>query len=231
MNTDHENINATRGDTTRKALVTTAIAIFGRDGFDAASTRAISQAAGVNQALIGYHFGGKPGLYAAALRHIAENINARIGPLLGDIESKLSAKQAETDPEQQAGHALELLHGLTDVFVQVLNSDESADWARLILHEQQFPSEGFDILYHGFMHRMFSVTTHLVGLVRGEREIGEQTRLMAATILGQALIFRAARTVVMRELGWSNLQTARIEKIKALLRRNVSAMLLTEQTS
>jgi len=228
MNNIPEKANPTRGDATRQSLITTAIAIFGRDGFDAASTRAISKAAGVNQALIGYHFGGKPGLYAAALSHIAENINARIGPLLGDIESKLSAGQVETSPEHQAGHALELLHRLTDVFVQVLNSDESADWARLILHEQQYPSEGFDILYHGFMHRTFSVTTHLVSLVRGDRKIDEQTRLMASTILGQALVFRAARTVVMRELGWSGLQPAKIETIKALLRRNVKAMLLTE---
>jgi len=228
MNSNPENVNPTRGDVTRQALINTAISIFGRDGFDAASTRAISKAAGVNQALIGYHFGGKPGLYAAALRHVAENVSARIGPLLGDIESDLSAGQNETDPERHAEHALELLHRLTDVFVQVLNSEESAEWARLILHEQQYPSEGFDILYHGFMHRMFSVTTRLVSLARGEMEIGEQTRLMAASILGQALVFRAARTVVMRELGWSNLELAEIEKIKALLRHNVKAVLLTE---
>jgi len=231
MNTDPENLNATRGDLTRQALISTAISIFGRDGFDAASTRAISKAAGVNQALIGYHFGGKPGLYAAALRHIAENVSARIGPLLGEIESNLSTGQFDTGHEHQAGHALESLHRLTDVFVQVLNSDESADWARLILHEQQYPSESFDILYHGFMHRTFSVTTRLVSLVRGEMEIGERTRLMAATILGQALVFRAARTVVMRELGWSKLQLAEIEKIKTLLRNNVRAQLLTEQKS
>jgi len=228
MNASKENTHPTRGDATKHALVTTAIAIFGRDGFDAASTRAISKAAGVNQALIGYHFGGKTGLYDAALSYIAENVSARIGPLLGVIESELPAGDADTDRERQAGHALELLHRLTDVFVQVLNSDESAEWARLILHEQQYPSEGFDILYHGFMHRMFSVTAHLVSLVRGEKEIGEQTRLMAATILGQALVFRAARTVVMREMGWNKLELAEIEKIKTLLRHNVKAVLLTE---
>ena len=221
----------TRGDVTRQALILTAISIFGRDGFDAASTRAISKAAGVNQALIGYHFGGKPGLYAAALRHIAENVSARIGPLLGLIESELPTGNAETDPDSEAKHALQLLHRLIDAFVQVLISDESADWARLILHEQQYPSEGFDILYDGFMHRMFSVASRLVSLVRREKETVQQTRLMTATILGQALVFRAARTVVMRELGWNRMAPAEIESIKALLRRNTTAILLTEQTS
>jgi hypothetical protein len=54
---------------------------------------------------------------------------------------------------------------------------------------------------------------------------------MTATILGQALVFRAARTVVMRELGWNRMAPAEIESIKALLRRNTTAILLTEQTS
>ena len=228
MNSIVKKANPTRGEMTREALVTTAISIFGRDGFDAASTRAISRAAGVNQALIGYHFGGKPGLYAAALRQIAESVSARLGPLLGEIESKLPAELPGKAPERDAEYALKLLHRLTDNFVQMLTSDESADWARLILREQQDPSEGFDILYDGFMHRMFSVTTRLVSLVRRENEIGQQTRLMTATILGQALVFRAARTVVMRELGWSKLKPAEIETIKALLRRNTAAALLTE---
>ena len=39
-----------RGDQTREALVAAAMDIFGRDGFHAASTRAIARAAGANQA-------------------------------------------------------------------------------------------------------------------------------------------------------------------------------------
>ena len=78
---------ATRGEPTREALLRAAIDVFGRDGFDAASTRAISDAAGVNQALIGYHFGGKPGLYLAALRSIAASVSTRIGPLVESIEA------------------------------------------------------------------------------------------------------------------------------------------------
>ena len=54
-----------RGDITREAFIQAAIEIFGRDGFHAASTRAIAERAGANQALIGYHFRGKLGLYKA----------------------------------------------------------------------------------------------------------------------------------------------------------------------
>lgn len=228
MNGTPGKANTTRGDATRMALVTTAIRIFGRDGFNTASTRAISQAAGVNQALIGYHFGGKPGLYFAALRHIVDSINDRIGPLLERIEMDISpahrAPGHEPDPQQ----ALGLLHQITDALVQVLTSDESADWARLILREQQDPSEGFDLLYDGFMNRTFSLVARLVSLVLRKQDVDQESRLRAVTIVGQVLVFRAARTVIMRELGWDRLEPAEIETIKALLRHNVTAALATE---
>lgn len=216
------NPGARRGTATRESLVNAAISVFGRDGFDAASTRAISKAAGVNQALIGYHFGGKPGLYFAALQYIVDSLEARLGPLLDSIEERLA------DDARTAESARKQLFRLTDAFVQVLTSDESSSWARLILREQQDPSEGFDILYDGIMHRMFGITTLLVSRVRGTGNVGEDEKLMAVTILGQALVFRAARTAVVRELGWGRLASAEVDRIKAMLRRNVAAMLNAE---
>jgi AcrR family transcriptional regulator len=44
---------------TREGILDAALAILGRDGFQALTTRAIAEEAGVNQALINYHFGTK----------------------------------------------------------------------------------------------------------------------------------------------------------------------------
>lgn len=216
----------TRGDTTRDALIKAAIEIFGRDGFSAASTRAISEAAGVNQALIGYHFGGKPGLYLAALKFIADSVVERMGPLVATIETELAAGAGRR--KQAAERALALLHELTDAFVRMLTSDDSQAWARLILREQQDPSEGFDVLYEGIMHRMLGVTAQLVARARPAAS-PEQCKLTAVTILGQALVFRAARAAVMREMSWTRVSAAEIEAIQAELRRNVAAMLTAEK--
>ena len=219
-----------RGDTTREALIKSGIEVFGRDGFDAASTRAISRAAGVNQALIGYHFGGKPGLYLAALKFIADSVTLRMGPLLSAIETELGADDGADADEATGERGLELLHGLTDAFVRMLASDESSSWARLILREQQDPSAGFDILYEGVMHRILGVATQLVARVKNDDATQAQCKLTALTIVGQALVFRSARAAVMREMRWTRLRPTEIGLIQAELRRNVTAILKSENS-
>lgn len=217
-----------RGDATREALVRAAIDTFGRDGFNAASTRAISEAAGVNQALIGYHFGGKPGLYVAALRHIADSVIERIGPLVAAIDSELDENVA--DETEAADRAIALLHRFTDAFAAMITSDESQAWARLILREQQDPSEGFEVLYDGIMRRILGLTTRIVARVRRMDEAAPQCKLTAFMIIGQVLVFRMGRAAVFRQMGWKRVSPAELEAIQAELRRNVTAILQAEKS-
>lgn len=52
---------------TRVRILDTALSLFSEGGYDKVSVRDIAQAAQVNVAAISYHFGGKPGLYRAAM--------------------------------------------------------------------------------------------------------------------------------------------------------------------
>jgi len=54
----------------RLRLIEAAILCFAEKGYDAAGIREIALRAKANSALVQYHFGGKTGLYAAALSHI-----------------------------------------------------------------------------------------------------------------------------------------------------------------
>jgi AcrR family transcriptional regulator len=56
-----------RADATRNALVDAALATLKEDGLEGTTARAIAARAGVNQALVFYHFGGVDGLLLAAL--------------------------------------------------------------------------------------------------------------------------------------------------------------------
>jgi TetR/AcrR family transcriptional regulator, regulator of cefoperazone and chloramphenicol sensitivity len=224
-------VPVTRGDSTRGALIKAAIDVFGRDGFNAASTRTIAEAAGVNQALIGYHFGGKPRLYLAALEHIGDSVWQRVGPLVDAIDQELAAAKGEAGgvpiPNERA---LELLYGITDAMVAMLCDDESAAWARLILREQQDPSEGFDLFYQRIMSRVFRAVTGLIGAARGSDSNAYDTKLTATTILGQALVFRAARAAVMRHMKWQNMGREHIRRIQKQIRCNVGAIVREESS-
>ncbi len=61
-----------RSESTRSALLTAAAQIFARDGFKAARTTDIAQLAQTPVSAINYHFGGKRGLYDAALLALAK---------------------------------------------------------------------------------------------------------------------------------------------------------------
>ena len=212
---------SSRGDQTREALIDAAVEVFGRDGFRAASTRSIADAAAVNQALIGYHFGGKPGLYLAVFERITRRVALYIDPVAHAIEQHFDAGRTgrEEDP------CLELVHRLIDALVATFSAPESAAWARLILREQQNPSAAFDQLYGGAIGRILSLLTRLIAQIRGIDASGTEARLLCQTIIGQALVFRSARATVQRHLDWLEIGPGEIVAIQAQIRRNVTAML------
>ena len=59
-----------QGAETRQRLVEAALDIFGRLGFEGATTRQIANQAGTNLAAIKYHFGSKEALHIAVAEHI-----------------------------------------------------------------------------------------------------------------------------------------------------------------
>lgn len=56
------------GEDTRAALLDAARAVFVEQGFDGATVRAIAAKAGVDAAMVNHWFGGKEGLFAAAMQ-------------------------------------------------------------------------------------------------------------------------------------------------------------------
>jgi len=217
--------SSSRGEATRAALVEAAMRVFARDGFDAASTRALSQAAGVNQALIGYHFGSKEGLYRAVFDHIAERLMERVRPLADALEKSLDAgPDCRTERERRA-RFLPPLMAVCDGMLSLMLSDETQQWSQLIVREQQNPTAAFERLYEVFMGRMLTLMTRMVQRLRDDPDPAD-ARVIVVGILGQVLVWRVARAGILRHLAWSSLGELEIAQARAAVRRSVVAQAL-----
>lgn len=214
-----------RGDETRLRLLTAAIEIFGRHGFEA-STRALSREAGVNLAAIPYHFGGKEGLYLACADHIGEQISARIGPVAEEVRNRLwsAADDGPCRRPLEEGEARRLLAQILEAFARTMVSPESAGWARFIIREQMEPTEAFSRLYEGVMKRILETARRLVGRILNENPDCSAVRLRTVSLVGQIVILRAGRAAVMRQMEWEEIGDREFALIRDMIAGSVAAL-------
>jgi len=193
-----------------------ALDAFGHSGFDAASTRAIAAAAGVNQALIGYHFGGKQGLYLGVVEHIVSQMQQRLDPVADGVRRSLAV--APANGEERRELALQQLVRISHAFFDMIGEQAAAGWVRLMLREQQDPTEAFELFYTNLMGRMIGLVTHLVATASGLDEASEACRIRALMLLGQVLVFNTARATTSRHMGWGALGPDNIAVLKQQVR-------------
>ena len=205
-----------RGAETRAQLIAAALEIFGRLGYEGATTRQIAKAADANLAAIVYHFGSKEALHLAVAEHVAKSILARIGPTLASI----STPEATATPEA----ARAALHSLVGTMVDVLLGSADAErWARFIVREQLQPNAAFDVIY-GFMENAMSTALHIATVILDTPE-DDEIRLRTLTVLGQVLVFRVAQTLVLRRMKWTAIGDTERALIKQVILQNLDAIL------
>lgn len=207
-------------EATRARLVDAALDAFGRYGFDAASTREIARLAGTNLAAIPYHFGGKEGLHVAVARHIAEEVQSRLGGVVDQAEAALEAGTIEPPMARVMLHAL-----LDNGAAMILGHPEAARWAPFIIREQTQPSAAFDAIYDGFMGRAHTVATRLFAIATGRPAAAPETIVRVFGLFGQLIVFRMARALVERRLGWRDYGPGEIALVTAMLHEHLDAVL------
>ncbi|ABR63496.1 DUF1956 domain-containing protein [Sinorhizobium medicae] len=206
-----------RGDATREKLLIIAIDVFGRYGFDGATTRKLADAAGVNLQAIPYYFGGKEGLYIAAAEHLA----SAIGGHVGDLRSTIVSRIAELDAAGAQLTSAEARHFLTQMVQRMIIlfvSKQSESWARFIIREQMEPTEAFRRIYGSIMGPMIEMARRLIGAILHDDPASEHIRLRTLSFVGSILVFRMAHAAVYAQLEW---ETAGPKEIETLHRHAV----------
>ncbi|MBT4522222.1 MAG: CerR family C-terminal domain-containing protein [Halieaceae bacterium] len=223
-------IEPTRGEQTRQALLEAGMEIFARDGFHAASTRAIAQRAGTNQALIGYHFGGKKALYHAVFEAIGDQVSATMHAQLDELSLALDAV------DDQSPECLSLcLRSMEELMAAILGllsqSSATSRWAMLILREQQDPTSAYDIIYERVWGRVLNLHTRMVALATGTTTDSTEARLRSLMTVGQVMVFVAGRTTALRHMGWDSAGPEQLVLIRNQIRENLRAQFKGESSS
>lgn len=214
-----------RGEDSRQRLIEAGLDVFGHYGFEGASTRLLANKANVNLSAIPYYFGGKEGLYRAVVEHIAAMIAERQVPLA------IRAGSALENPDLSRTELFQLLSEILDSLAAMIIGSKDADrWARIVIREQMDPSPAFDILYEGVMSRVHGVCTALVARLLNQSADDPDTLIRTTTIIGQILVFRAARGLVFKRSGWKEFTDERIAMIQAVIREHARTILLEDRT-
>jgi AcrR family transcriptional regulator len=206
-----------RGAETRQRLIEAALDVFGRYGFEGATTRQIAKEAKANLAAIVYHFGSKEALHIAVAEHIAARIAALVGPSL----AAAGAPDAAATPAAARAALTRLLETYADV---ILGEREAERWARFIVREQLHPTAAFEVIYQ-YMGGSHAVGARLVATILGRSPEDEAVKLSVFTVMGQIMVFRVARELVLRRMGWTTIGEAQRAAIKRVVVAQANAIL------
>lgn len=201
----------------RDRLIEAAWEVFGTCNLEGATTRQLAERAGVNQAAIPYYFGGKEGLYRAAVESIVAHMRARILPAVAVVRDKASALTP--------ARAVEFMKTVMGTFVHVLLETQSAEtWARIVMREQMQPTAAFDLLYEGMVRHVHEALARAIAVVLGRKPQDPFVLLKAQTLMGQVLIFLAGRETARRRLGWKCYTPAEAQQVEAVIADNIELL-------
>lgn len=185
----------TSSEETRKRLIQAGIALFGRSGKNAVSTRELAKEADTNLNAIQYHFGGKDELYLEVARELAQQISGQASAMIEKVQLNLE----QLTSQEAAQLAADLIVQTSRTF---LSLPDLAMRGGFMMREQLQPSEAFNsIIYPEFIAPMHKVLTALVAKATGDKPDSPRTITRAHALYGQALAFGAAGETWRRRLG------------------------------
>jgi TetR/AcrR family transcriptional regulator, regulator of cefoperazone and chloramphenicol sensitivity len=206
-----------RGEDTRKRLLDAATRLFSDRGFEGVATREIAADANTTLPSIPHHFGSKEGLYQAVIASIAEEMAKHLSPASAVALTVLGRKNASRKERIDALENLVITHAR-----ELLQS--RSEWAQLMVREQLRPTAPISPLNELLERDVLDPLIRLVASLTRTPSEGTEAKLRAMALLGRVVIFRVAKTSLLRIMGWKELTPARIEIILESLRAEIRSI-------
>lgn len=149
---------------TEQKIIAAARSVFTKKGFAGARTRDIAEEAGINLALLNYHFGSKENLFKIVIKEKFEQLFGMISPILSDESVPLGTKI-----KTLVDNYTKLLKENEELPIFILNElsvnghifDELLQYARQISQpvlEKQLKNNGMTLSVPNFIMNIISLT-------------------------------------------------------------------------
>jgi AcrR family transcriptional regulator len=169
---------------TRAKLLHAATQVFSERGYEGATVRDICQRAGVNLALVNYHFGDKLELYLAVIRYAI------------DAEAKMELFNHAVEQNADPCDALrQIIHGILER-LNATTRDRFGLHLRFMLKEMANPTPALGRLIEETIQPVHDRLRMLVGQILNLPMDHEKTRLCTYSIMGQVAHYSHARPVM-----------------------------------
>lgn len=207
---------------TRQRMLLVALDLFGRHGFDATTTRMLTQAAGVNLGAIPYHFGSKEALYAEAAEHLARFIAQQQEPAL----SRLQDAAARTHDRQAL---IDLLVAFLCTHARtLLAGDVPSSWVQFFLrahNEQGEHGQAFERIFAEVLEPAHVEVCRIVSRICDRPAHAFEVRALACLAFHQVMGLGLSDTVLLRRMGWTTLKPERVKALLSLIAHSLRAQL------
>lgn len=198
---------------TRAALVEAALHLFGRHGFEGTSTRRIAALAGANVSAIAYHFGGKEGLRQACVEAISDEFGA------------ILALDGFVPAVSRAGARARLERILRDAVRFMATAGPAQDLTVFLLREVTLGGPLVEVIYSRIFRPRHRMLCQLWASATGADAESEAVRLAVFAMIGQVIYFRIGQPMILRRMGWEEIDAGRAERIADILVGNLDAAL------
>ena len=184
----------------KSKLLLSAFEEFAKNGFWGASTRDIAAKANINISSILYYFGGKKGIYTAALKKIVDTVNTM-------TEEQTKQYQKVIDKQDPAA-ARKLLKKMTERFLTILCSQEiSTNIKKVFLSEYSSPTAEFNILYDELIRPVHDRMANLLRLASENKIDIKNCYFYIVPLFSHLFIFASRKESVCSLMEWKDYDT------------------------
>jgi AcrR family transcriptional regulator len=192
----------------RERLLKAATVLFADKGIDGVSTRELARQAGVNLSAITYHFGGKEGLYEAALQYVVDLLAPRRRQVIEALRDSVAAADGEVErlSEIAANFVRALIAAMTSPAFPMQP-------IRLLLRELLYPTSAFAIVIDGHINPVQDAITGLAAAATRTDADDDAAKLLGLAVTQQVFMLGLMRPLVLARLGWDEVTPARTETL------------------